>query len=307
MFGIDPQAVVAFVGVSSFVLLVGLLIGGRKSRLEERLRGLRNPAAEPAREDFLTEFTQSTLPKLGAALLPSDEEERSRLRGRLLQAGLYSRQALPIFLGIKLLLILGPPAIGLVAGLLDLVSIHIGLVSGALLGAFGVIGPSFWLDYRKACRKTALRRALPDALDVIVICLEGGLSLAGALRRVVAELQTAHTELSTELNIVQREIQLGRSPGEALRLFGQRCDLEEVRTLASVILQSERYGASLVKALRVHAETARVKRMQAAEERAQKAVIKILFPTVLCIMPALFVVILAPAVIRVMEVIGKLK
>ena len=169
----------------------------------------------------------------------------------------------------------------------------------------GLIGPSFWLDKKKAQRQTSLRRSLPDALDVLVICMEGGLSLPASLQRVADELQTAHPLLATELHIAQRDVQLGRSPGEALRHFGERSDLEEIRSLASVIIQADRYGASLVKSLRVHAETLRLKRRQHAEEMAQKAGLKLLFPTVLFIFPAMFVVILGPAMTRILRVFNE--
>jgi tight adherence protein C len=164
-----------------------------------------------------------------------------------------------------------------------------------------MIGPGFWLDGRKNKRQTNLRRALPDALDLLVICLEGGLSLPASLRRVGAELRTAHPLLALELNIVQREIQLGSSPGESLQKLGVRTDLEEIRSMASVITQAERFGASLVKSLRVHAETLRTKRQQHAEEMAGKAAVKVLFPTLFFIFPAIFVVILGPAVFQIME------
>jgi tight adherence protein C len=118
---------------------------------------------------------------------------------------------------------------------------------------------------------------------------------------VGAELRTAHPVLALELNIVQREIQMGSSPGEALQKMGVRTDLEEIRSLASVVTQAERFGASLVKSLRVHAETLRLKRQQHAEELAQKASVKILFPTLLLIFPAIFVVILGPAAFQIME------
>ncbi len=206
-----------------------------------------------------------------------------------------------LFLGVKMLLIVAPVFLGLLAGLAGLVEIQNGLIAGAMLGIFGMIGPSFWLDMRKRERQTQLRRALPDALDVLVICLEGGLSLPSALKRVSAELRTAHPVLAFELNIVQREVQLGRSSGEALRQFADRTDLEELRMLSSLILQSERFGASLVKALRVHADMLRQKRLFYAEEMAQKAATKILFPTVLCILPCMFIVILGPAVIQIIE------
>jgi len=169
-----------------------------------------------------------------------------------------------------------------------------------------MIGPSFWLDGCKKKRQTSFRRSLPDALDLLVICLEGGLSLPGSLKRVGSELRTAHPVLALELSIVQREIQLGHSPGEALQKMGARTDLEEIRSLASVITQSERFGASLVKSLRVHAETLRLKRQQRAEELAQKAAVKILFPTLLLIFPAVFVVILGPAAFQIMEYLSQI-
>jgi tight adherence protein C len=139
-----------------------------------------------------------------------------------------------------------------------------------------------------------------------VICLEGGLSLQGAIRRVAAELRAAHPVLARELNIVQREIHMGRSAGDAIRQFAARADLEEVRSLSSVILQAERYGASLGKALRVHGEALRVKRLQYAEEMAQKASTKMLFPTLLCIFPGIFLVVLGPAMLHVIRIFSRM-
>jgi tight adherence protein C len=126
------------------------------------------------------------------------------------------------------------------------------------------------------------------------------------LKRITSELRTAHPVLAAELAIVQREVQLGRTSGEAIRKMGERCDLEEIRSLASVILQSERLGASLVKSLRVHSETLRLKRFQRAEEKAAVAATKVLFPTVLCILPATFIVILGPAAIHLMTIFSSL-
>ncbi len=206
----------------------------------------------------------------------------------------------------KLLLIVAPALVGLVLGLSGLVPTEYAVLGGGCFGIVGMIGPGFWLDGRKKKRQTSFRRALPDALDLLVICLEGGLSLPASLRRVGAELRTAHPLLALELNIVQREIQLGSSPGESLQKMGVRTDLEEVRSLASVITQAERFGASLVKSLRVHADTLRTKRQQHAEEMAEKAAIKVLFPTLLFIFPAIFVVILGPAAFQIMEQLGEM-
>jgi tight adherence protein C len=285
------------------VLRLFMLVGGRKARLQARLRDLPSRGQNVPEPDAVAQLARVALPKMGATLVSTmDEEARTRLQVRLVQAGLYGRQAMARFLGVKLLLTVAPAVLGLLAGLAGLVPVREGLVFGGLLGITGLIGPSFWLDRRKKARQTNLRRALPDALDVLVICLEGGLSLQGAMRRVASELRTAHALLAREWNIVQREIQMGRSTGEALRQFADRTDLEEFRSLAAIILQSERYGASMGKALRVHGEALRVKRLQRAEELAQKASTKMLFPTLLCIFPGVFVVVLGPAMIHIMSI-----
>jgi tight adherence protein C len=303
---------ITFLLASSGVLLVYMFVSGRKTHLDERLENLAEtgdanaPLPSTLRRGAEPSFSRTTLPKLGTALVPNNEEERTLLGTRLIHAGFYGRQAMPIFLGVKLLLMISPTLVGLALGALGLVPQLYGLLAGGCLGIVGMIGPSFWLDSRKGQRQTAFRRALPDALDLLVICLEGGLSLAGSLKRVASELSTAHPILARELNIVQREIQLGRTPGDSLQQMGVRTDLEEIRSLAAVITQAERFGASLVKSLRVHAETLRVKRQQQAEEMAQKASIKILFPTLLFIFPAIFVVILGPALYQIYEVMGNM-
>jgi tight adherence protein C len=135
--------------------------------------------------------------------------------------------------------------------------------------------------------------------------MQGGLSLSGALQRVIAELQLGHPMLASEMNIVQREMLLGLPAGEALKKFASRCDLEEVRSLAAVLTQSEFYGASMSKTLRVHADTYREQLQRRIEEMAQKAAVKILFPTLLCIFPAVFIVVLGPSVLQLWKCLAR--
>ena len=301
----NPVASAAFVMVSSLVLLVSLLVGGRRTRLDSRLRDLSGQGGPAMDTITLGKIASTTLPRMGTPFIPTDEGERTKLQTRLIHAGLYRRQAMVVFLGVKVLLI-APAFLCVAASLMGVVTLWQGLIIGLCLGIGGLIGPSFWLDRMKRKRQSNFRRALPDALDVLVICLEGGLSLSAGLRRVSTELRTAHPELASELAIVQREVQLGLTSGEALKKMGERSDLEEVRSLASVILQSERLGASLVKSLRVHAESLRLKRYQRAEEKAAVAATKVLFPTLLFILPAVFVVVLGPAAFRLIEMFGKM-
>jgi tight adherence protein C len=302
-------ALATFFSVSSAMLLVYTVTTARRNRLDDRIDELIHPQefsdqGELPATSSMAKFTKTALPKMGTALMPSGDEERTRLKSRLIHAGFYGQQALPIFLGVKLLLMIAPVLLGLLLSTMGLIPMNRGLLIGACVGGLGMIGPSFWLDSQKSQRQRQFRRALPDALDVLVICLEGGLSLHSSLKRVSTELRTAHPVLAAELNVVQREIQLGRSPGEALQQMGIRTGLEEVRSLASVITQSERFGASLVRSLRVHADTLRLKRQQHAETLAQEAGVKILFPSLLFIFPAIFVVILGPAVFQIIELFG---
>jgi tight adherence protein C len=150
-------------------------------------------------------------------------------------------------------------------------TVTLGLVAGCY-----AVGGVLYVDYHKRKRQSRLRNALPDALDMLVLCVEGGVSLNAALQRVSTEMKLAHPILGAELEISQREMQLGLSAGEALQKMAQRCDVEELRQLSSMLMQSERYGTSVVKALRIHADSCRLERYQNVEEMAQKAAVKIL-------------------------------
>jgi tight adherence protein C len=226
---------------------------------------------------------------------------------RLVQAGLYRRNAMAVFVAVKFGLALIPMCVGVMAGVMGWVTLMQGCFAGVVLGLLGTIMPSLWLDSAKRGRQMKLRRSLPDALDVIVVCIEAGLSMQASIARVARELRSAHPMLAAELLIVEREIQLGCTAGQALRRFADRFDLEELRSLASVILNAEKFGASIATALRIHSESLRLKRFQRAEEKAQTASAKLLFPTIVFIFPALYVVLLGPAVFDLMKFMKQMK
>jgi len=298
-------AVIAFVMIGALALIVGLLATGRRAGLDARMDALAGRARAEGKSETVAQLARSALPKMGKVIAPDDEAERTKLRARLVHAGLYNRQAMHIFLGVKLAILVLATVVGAGLSLAKVLPTSRALPASLVLFLAGMIGPSFWLDRRKAARQNTLRRGLPDALDVLIICLEGGLSLQAAIKRVADELRAAHPVLGGELRIVDREIQLGRNPGEALLNFSQRTDLDEVLSLSSVVGQSERFGASLVKSLRSHSDTMRIKRKQKAEEKAQKAATKILAPTLLFIFPAVFVILLAPAAIQVSAIFAQ--
>lgn len=297
---------VSFLTATGLVLGIALVVSDRQ-RTSRRIKQLLEDDPPAPAVSAVAEFSQKALPRLGACFAPREEEKRLELRATLMQAGFYSPHHVGVYVAAKTLLLLLPLLVLAGVALLHR-DISFELAFRLLpLSLLGVVLPGMVLRRCKTRRQILLRHALPDALDVLMICLEAGLSFAGALQRVVTELRTIHPKLATEMNIVLRQIQLGRAGGVALREFAERCDLEEVRSLASVVSQSERFGASLVQSIQTHAESLRVRRMQAAEELAQRASIKILFPTLLLIFPSVFVVLIGPAVFQVMDSLANMK
>ncbi|MGI9515596.1 MAG: type II secretion system F family protein [Pirellulaceae bacterium] len=231
------------------------------------------------------------------------DKSKEQLRERLVHAGLYRNNSPSFFYMTQLFFASLPLLLGILAYNVGLIRFNVAILLGLIFAISGVIMPGLWLDYRKSKRQTNIRRSIPDALDIITICVEAGLSLSAAMVRVSKDLAATHPLLATELTIVHRHVQMGKTPGEALRSFAERFDLSELRSLSSVVIQSEKFGASIATALRAHGQALRKKRMQKAHEKAQKAAIWILLPTVFCIFPALFVVILGPAAYDIAELI----
>jgi tight adherence protein C len=290
-------------------LILGFFIWRNRDiwQTKARMRGLGSVPRERPSGNGLGKLLLARLPDMGTPLLPTNEEQRNQLRQRLIEAGIYDRHALALMLGVKMLLMAVPLVLSAALAATGVLSPFRAVFAGIAGIGLGMIAPGLWLDYCKNVRQSNLRRALPDALDMIVLCLEGGISLTGALQHVTAELKSAHPLLGAEMDLVQREMMLGVSIGEGLEKLAARSGLEEMRNLASVVVQSERFGTSVVKALRIHADTLRQQRQQRAEELAQKAAVKILFPTLLCIFPAIFIVILGPAAFQILAIFSRMK
>lgn len=177
----------------------------------------------------------------------------------------------------------------------------------AMLGLLGWMAPFFYVDGRVKTRQTSIAKALPDTLDLLVVCVEAGLGLNQALVRVSEEIDRISQEMSDELTVVNLEIRAGTPRDEALRHLGERTGVDDVRSLTSMLLQTDRFGTSIADALRVHAETLRSKRMQRAEEAAAKTTVKMLFPLIFFIFPSIFVVLVGPAVFLFRDFFGGLQ
>ncbi len=233
------------------------------------------------------------------------EEERKQFQSRLIQAGIYNRGALFAFLLIRTGLTLLPPLLGLLAGALHIVSLQFGLLCGAIASGTGMFLPMIWLESRIRYRHIIFRQSLADCLDLMIVCLESGLSLQGSLQRVGDELRVAHPEFAAELSIVQRDIGLGATIDSALRRFAARSGCEDIGSLAKFVREAQRFGTRLTDALRINADMLRSQRENAAEEMAQQAAVKMLLPTLLLILPATFIVLAGPAVIKIQQVFAK--
>jgi tight adherence protein C len=291
----------AFVGAVVLVLGIRALWSSRRDRLGERVRrslGLAPATATAGLDRGRRSPWEVMLEPLARMAKPGDEHELGRLRSKLAQAGLRSERAVVVYLAVKVLLAIGLAAAFLWAnGRWPQPPTRAALLA-ILATAAGFYLPSLWLAGRIQDRQRQISHALPDALDLLVTCVEAGLGLEPAIVRVTAELELGAPLLAKELAQTELEIRAGMSRGEAFRRMADRTGVEELRNLSAIIIQTQIFGTSIARSLRVQADAMRIRRMQVAEERAAAASVKMTVPLVLCIAPALFAVLLGPAVVK---------
>jgi len=263
------------------------------SRLRDRLKGNVEKKPEPLGKKKLNSIFASVGDVAASPLMPKTREEQYEMKRRLARAGVYSTGALRIMQGSKVML----SVIGLAAGYWFGVWLENVMIGVAFGGMLGFLAPTFWLKQQTKAHLRALDRGLPDALDLLVICVEAGLTLDAAMQRVGQELSLAHPKLSRELEITHLETRLGLSRADSLKNLGERTGSEQLESLATLLVQADRFGTSVASALRVHAESLRISRQQAAEEQAAKASVKLTFPLVFFIFPAVLIVLAGPAAI----------
>jgi tight adherence protein C len=292
-------AIFAFFGVFLMIVSGGLLLFYREEMLQ-RISDAINPQRKE--KSLLTAIQQTGL-SIGGVIehfenvLPKSQAEVSIVLQRLQHAGFRDESAVKIFYGSKVLVPLLFCILVLVSGLGDMGGFFVYLIAAAL----GFLAPDFWLGRRIKKRQSKIRRGLPDVLDLLVICIEAGLSLDHATARTAVELKHAQPEVCDELNIVVLEQRAGRPRGDAWKHMAERTDVDCVRNLVTMLIQAEQFGTSVAKTLRIHSDTLRTQRVQAVEEAAAKTTIKLLFPLVIFIFPSLFVVVLGPALLSIMD------
>jgi tight adherence protein C len=275
----------------------GLLLFYREEMLQ-RISDAINP--QPKEKSLLTAIQKTGL-SIGGVIehfenvLPKSQAEVSIVLQRLQHAGFRDESAVKIFYGSKVIVPLLFCILVLVSGLGNMGGFFMYLIAAAL----GFLAPDFWLGRRIKKRQSKIRRGLPDVLDLLVICIEAGLSLDHATARTAVELKHAQPEVCDELNIVVLEQRAGRPRGDAWKHMAERTEVDCVRNLVTMLVQAEQFGTSVAKTLRIHGDTLRTQRVQAVEEAAAKTTIKLLFPLVFFILPSLFVVVLGPAIISI--------
>jgi tight adherence protein C len=315
----------AFIGLSDIIPLLVFagfvfgvwsilsLLSQRNSRAQDRLARISRPASLAEIEDPRVskkerfQGVMDTAKALSKPLMPQTELEQSKLRIKLANAGFRSEGAVAVYLGVRfasLLLFLVVsvavfvPTYGLSLNRATLIPLAI-RVGG--LTCFGFYLPAMILWWIRRKRQEEIFLTLPDALDLMVVCVESGLGLDAALRKVCDEMKSHAKTICEELSLANFQLQMGRPRREVLHDLGVRTGVDDVRSLAAILIQADRFGSSIAQALRVQSDSMRTRRKQLAEEKAAKTAVQMIFPLVLFIFPGIFVVLVGPAAIQIAE------
>ena len=233
-------------------------------------------------------------------LVPASPVDLSNAQKRLYSAGYRSPSALKIFYGAKAVLTLLLPLVAWIAMVQAGVSGENLFLLVALAAGLGFLGPNEFVNHMVKRRKHRISRALPNALDLMVVCVESGLGLDQAVLQVSRELQSSYPEISGEFAITNLEMRHGKQRAEALRNLGERTGVDDMKKLIATLIQADRFGTSIAQTLRTHSEFMRTTVRQRAEEKAAKMGIKLVFPIFFCILPSLFVVTVGPVIVKIM-------
>lgn len=280
--------------VGGAIMLVAYFLAARFTRRDDRLSqrlGLTSPDSGGPRE--VGAFLRRMGDVAAQPFMPKDFKAQSAMRRELARAGIYTPSAIRLVIGFKMIGIV----IGIVAGYFVGSMVENYPMSMSIGGLIGYLSPKFWMRRRIKTHQKDLTQSLPDALDLLVVCVEAGLTVDSAMQRVGMELNHSHPAISRELGMTHMETRVGLARAEALKNLGLRTGNAAIQSLSSMLIQAERFGTSIASALRIHADSLRTDRRQAAEEMAAKASVKLSFPLVMFILPATFIVMAGPFII----------
>jgi tight adherence protein C len=299
-----------FAGLVAGVFAVLTMISNRNSRATERLERISRPASlaeieDPKGKKERFHGMMETAKALSKPLMPQTELEQSEIKMKLAHAGFRSDSAVSVYLGIRFAT--------LMAFLMVSMAVFIpryGMTTSALKPIVLITGVGFYLPnvilwYLRSKRQEEIFLTLPDALDLLVVCVESGLGLDAAMRKVCDEMKDHAKIMSEELSLANFQLQMGRPRREVLHDLGVRTGVDDVRALAAILIQADRFGSSIAQALRVQSDAMRTRRKQYAEEKAAKTAVQLIFPLVLFIFPGIFVVLVGPAAISIINTMVK--
>lgn len=299
-----PFALFGAVAAGSWLLLEWAAM--RRTRSDERLDEFKNPLIRKRnegkkRQDAVSKMLEKASPALAKPLQPTNAQDVGKLRTKLNVGGFRGEMAPSIFLMMKFVGLL----VGLVFGCGGSL-LAFGMTQKSLLAAVGMIGLGFYapdivLWFISKQRKDAIFLGLPDALDLMVVCVEAGLGLDQAMRKVADEMKHTCRVLADEFQLSNFQLQMGRSRSDVLHELGARTGVDDLRSLAAILIQADKFGSSIAQALRVQSDSMRTRRRQLAEERAAKTAVKLIFPLVIFIFPGIFVVLVGPAAITMVR------
>jgi tight adherence protein C len=308
MFGLDALQLILLAAFAAIVAVTWLVldrVSSRRPHAEERLERFgnqhRGEDTSAPRGNAMTRAIEGAAPALSAPLQPQTELEQGKLRGRLANAGYRGDGDASVFLSMKFVgLLIG----AIVGGLATMMTS--GFNFNGILLCFGVAGTFFFapeiiLMIMISRRKTAIFLGLPDALDLMVVCVEAGLGLDQAMRKVAEEMKKSFPIISEEFGLCNLQLQMGRGRADVLQELGARSGVDDLRQLASILIQADKFGSSIAQALRVQSDAMRTRRQQIAEEKAAKTAVKLIFPLVIFIFPGIFVVLVGPAAITMIR------
>ncbi|MBB73783.1 MAG: secretion protein [Planctomycetaceae bacterium] len=302
-----PLASFGAIGIASWLLLDWL--SPQATRAEQRLKSVCAPRSPSETQQSSTEsrakavsrVLERTAPALAKPLQPTREVDAGKLKSKLQQAGFHGSNAANVFLGLKIACLLA----GMLVCGSSLVAIFtlnsLSILRAAIIAISSFYLPDVGLWFLTRQRKEQIFLGLPDALDLMVVCVESGLGIDAAMRKVAEEMVDSCRVLSEEFGRCNMQLQMGRPRNAVLKDLGERTGTSDLRSLASILIQTEKFGSSIARALRVHSDAMRSTRRQIAEEKAAKTAVQLIFPLVLFIFPAVFVVLVGPAAITMIR------
>jgi tight adherence protein C len=297
-----------------FLFILGIYLYARSAREKKEFKERLGRIGEIAPDEAVSEQKEDSgkrrflylIGSLGKFLHPKKAESISEIRRMFFKAGYRKEGAAPLFFGLKVflaLLLFAGATMAKVVFWPDVPSSRFTYILFTSIFA-GFYLPNLWIKLRIARRKEQIQHGIPDALDLMVVCVEAGVGLDAAINKVSDEIKTAHPELADELRLVNLEIRAGKQRQEALKNLVWRTDSDDLSSLVTLLIQTEKFGTSVAQALRVHSDGMRTRRYQRAEEIAQKLPIKLIFPLALFILPMFLLIVLGPAVFIFQKYLG---